>query len=76
MREDNLSPFAPTTTNSRHNWCVVPNLVRGIVLTGLDQLWVADIIYAHLAEEHGYLAVILVKRQSRHQNRAAVLLAA
>jgi hypothetical protein len=32
------------------------------VLTGLDQLRVADITYVHLAEEYGYLAVILVKR--------------
>ena len=65
MREDNLlcllrqTPFVPTTTNSRHNWCVVPNLTRGIMLNGLDQLWVADITYLHLAEEFGYLAVIL-----------------
>jgi len=29
------------------------------LLTGLDQLWVADITYVHLAEEFGYLAVIL-----------------
>ena len=33
MREDNLlclrrTPFVPTTTNSRHTWCVVPNLYR------------------------------------------------
>jgi putative transposase len=64
MREDNLlclrqTPFVPTTTNSRHNWCVVPNLARGIVLDRLDLLWVADITYLHLAEEFGYLAVIL-----------------
>jgi transposase InsO family protein len=64
LREDNLlrlrqSPFVPMTTNSRHTWCVVPNLTRGIVLNGLDQLWVADITYLHLAEEFGYLAVIL-----------------
>ena len=64
MREDNLlclrqTPFVPTTTNSRHNRCVVPNLTRGIVLNGLDQLWVADITYLHLMEEFGYLAVIL-----------------
>ena len=64
MREDNLlclrhTPFVPTTTNSRHSWCVVPNLIRGIVLNGLDQLWVADITYLHLAEEFGYLAVLL-----------------
>jgi putative transposase len=42
-----------------NDWCVVPNLTRGIVLTGLDQLWVADTTYVHLAEEFGYLAVIL-----------------
>ena len=64
LREDNLLclrqiPFVPTTTNSRHTWCVVPNLTRGMVLNGLDQLWVADITYLHLAEEFGYLAVIL-----------------
>jgi putative transposase len=64
MREDNLlclrqTPFVPMTTNSRHNWCVVPNLTRGMVLSGLDQLWVADITYLRLAEEFGYLAVIL-----------------
>jgi transposase InsO family protein len=29
------------------------------VLNGLDQVWVADITYLHLAEEFGYLAVIL-----------------
>jgi transposase InsO family protein len=64
MREDNLlclrqTPFVPMMTNSHHSWCVVPNLTRGMVLTGLDQLWVADITYVHLAEEFGYLAVIL-----------------
>src|ERR1700745_3386158 len=64
MREDNLlclrqTPFVPMTTNSHHNWCVVPNLTHGIVLNDLDQLWVADITYLHLVEEFGYLAVIL-----------------
>lgn len=64
MREDNLlalrrTPFVPKTTDSRHGWRVVPNLARGIELTGLDQLWVADITYVHLAEEFAYLAIIL-----------------
>jgi Transposase DDE domain group 1 len=31
----------------------------GMILTGLDQLWVADITYLHLAEELGYLAIVL-----------------
>jgi putative transposase len=50
MRVDNLlclrtRPFAPMTTDSRHAWRVVPNLARGLVPSGLDQLWVADITY-------------------------------
>jgi putative transposase len=64
MREDNLlclrkRAFVPTTTDSRHGWRVVPNLARGMALTGLDQLWVADITYVHLAEEFAYLAIVL-----------------
>ena len=47
MREDNLlclprRPFVPVTTDSRHDWRIVPNLARGLDLTGLDQLWVAE----------------------------------
>jgi transposase InsO family protein len=38
---------------------VVPNLARGLVPTGLDQLWVADITYVRLAEEFAFLAVLL-----------------
>jgi putative transposase len=64
MREDNLlclrkRSFAPVTTDSKHSWRVVPNLARGIQLTGLDQLWVADITYIRLQEEFAFLAVVL-----------------
>jgi len=64
MRKDNLlclrrRPFVPTTTDSRHEWRVVPNLARGMVLSGLDQLWVADITYVRLLEEFAFLAVVL-----------------
>ena len=64
MRQDNLlclpkRPFVPVTTDSRHEWRVVPNLARGLVPTGLDQLWVADITYVRLLEEFAYLAVVL-----------------
>ena len=63
-REDNLlclqaRPWVPRTTNSQHEWDVVANLARGMKLSDLDQLWVADITYVHLAEEFGYLAIIL-----------------
>jgi putative transposase len=64
MREDNLlrlrkRSFAPATTDSKHSWHVVPNLARGMQLTGLDQLWVADITYIRLQEEFAFLAVVL-----------------
>lgn len=64
MRQDNLlamrrCPFVPVTTDSRHEWSVVPNLARGLVPTGLDQLWVADITYIRLLEEFAFLAVVL-----------------
>jgi len=64
MRADNLlclraRPFVPVTTDSRHGWRVVPNLARGMRLTGLDQLWVRDITYVRLLEEFAYLAIVL-----------------
>ena len=64
MRKDNLlalrrRPFVPVTTNSRHNWHIVPNLARGLELTGVDQLWVADITYIRLREAFVYLAIVL-----------------
>ena len=64
MRGDNLlclrkSPFVPRTTNRRHGFAIVPNLVRGLEPTGLDQIWVADITYIRLSEAFVYLAVVL-----------------
>ncbi len=38
---------------------MVPNLVRGLDLTGLDQLWVADITYVRLLHGFAFLAVVL-----------------
>ena len=64
MQQDNLlclrqKPFVPVTTDSRHTWNVVSNLARGMVPSGLDQLWVADITYIRLQEEFAYLAIVL-----------------
>ena len=64
MREDNLiamrrKPFAPPTSNSRHGFLIVPNLLRGLVPSGPDQIWVADITYVRLRETFAYLAIIL-----------------
>lgn len=51
--------FVPVRTNSRHGWQVVQNLARGMILNGVNQLWVADITFLHLAEEFAFLAVVL-----------------
>ena len=64
MHEDNLiamrrKPFAPPTSDSRHAFLIVPNLLRGLVPSGPDQIWVADITYVRLREAFAYLAVIL-----------------
>lgn len=63
LREDNLLCVRKrkfiVTTDSNHGRMVYPNLVRGMVLTGLDQLWVADITYVRLLTEFVFLAVIL-----------------
>jgi len=63
MREDNLLCLRRrkfvVTTDSNHTRPVYPNLARGMALTGIDQLWVADITYIRLETEFVYLAVIL-----------------
>lgn len=47
------------TTDSKHGFQVYPNLARQVELTGLDQLWLADITYIHLRQEFVYLAALL-----------------
>jgi transposase InsO family protein len=63
MREDNLLCLRKrkfvVTTDSAHDLPVYPNLAREMTLTGLDQLWVADITYIRLLLEFVDLAVIL-----------------
>ncbi len=63
MREDNLLSVQPrafkVTTDSNHNLEVHLNLADRMKLTGIDQLWVADITYIRLKTEFVYLAVIL-----------------
>jgi putative transposase len=63
MREDNLLCVRKrkyvVTTDSNHGKKVYPNLARKMVLTDVDQLWVADVTYIRLREEFVFLAVIL-----------------
>jgi transposase InsO family protein len=63
MQEDNLLGIRPkrfvVTTNSKHRLEVYLNLARRMKLTGVNQLWVADITYIWLKAEFVYLTVIL-----------------
>jgi putative transposase len=63
MRQDNLLCLRRrkfvVTTDSDHGLTVYPNLARTLILTGVDQLWVADVTYIRLEAEFVYLAVIL-----------------
>ena len=64
MREDNLlcvtrRGFMVPTTDSAHGLRIYPNRAASMSLTGIDQLWVADITYIRLEEEFVYLAVVL-----------------
>ena len=63
LREDNLLAIQPrafvVTTESNHELEVYLNLASRMKLTGMNQLWVADITYIRLKAEFVYLAVIL-----------------
>ena len=63
MREDNLLAVQPRafvrTTDSKHQLDVHFNLAQRMKLTGINQLWVADITYIRLRTEFVYLAVLL-----------------
>src|SRR6202051_2847487 len=63
IREDNLLAVQPrafvVTTDSDHEFEVYLNLAGRMKLTGMNQLWVADITYIRLKKEFVYLAVVL-----------------
>lgn len=63
LREDNLLAIQPRafvlTTHSNHELEVYLDLASRMKLTGMNQLWVADITYIRLKAEFVYLAVIL-----------------
>lgn len=63
MREDNLLAVQPrafvVTTDTQHDLEVYLNLASRLTLTGINQLWVADITYIRLRTEFVYLAVLL-----------------
>jgi len=63
MREDNLLCLRRrkfvVTTDSNHDRPVYANLAGELEVSGLNQLWVADITYIRLELEFVYLAVVL-----------------
>ena len=63
MKEDNLLAIRHRkyilTTNSKHDCQVYLNLAARMTLTGINQLWVADITYIRLRTEFVYLAVVI-----------------
>jgi putative transposase len=63
MREDNLLAIRYRkyilTTDAQHEHKVYVNLAARLTLTGINQLWVADITYIRLRVEFVFLAVIL-----------------
>lgn len=63
MAEDNLLAIRRrkyiVTTDSEHDLPVFRNVAATLKLTGINQLWVADITYIRLREQFLYLAVLL-----------------
>ena len=63
MRADNLLAVRKQrfvfTTDSRHGYAVYSNLAARLKLTGVNQLWVADITYVRLRETFLYVAIVM-----------------
>jgi putative transposase len=47
------------TTDNRHRFPRYPNLVKGMVITNLNQVWLSDITYIRIRTGFVYLAAIL-----------------
>jgi len=47
------------TTNSRHRFPRYPNLIKGMVISHLNQVWLSDITYIRIRTGFVYLAAIL-----------------
>ncbi len=47
------------TTNSKHPFSRYPNLIKGTIVSRIDQVWLADITYIRIRSGFVYLAAIL-----------------
>lgn len=63
MREDNLLAMRNrkyvVTTDSRHEQQVHLNIAQRLTVTGINQVWVADLTYIRLRSEFVFLAVVI-----------------
>ena len=51
--------FKISTTDSNHSHPVYPNLLAGLTVTGINQVWIADITYIRISKGFVYLAALL-----------------
>jgi transposase InsO family protein len=54
-----LKRHVVVTTDSAHGFPHYPNHIKDLPITGLNQIWVADLTYIHLPTTFAYLAAIL-----------------
>jgi putative transposase len=47
------------TTDSKHPFFRYPNLIKGLLVSGMNQVWLADITYIRIRSGFVYLAAIL-----------------
>jgi transposase InsO family protein len=63
LRSDNLLAIRKrkfkTLTESQHNFTIYANIAQYLVVSQINQLWVADLTYLRLRQEFVYLAVVL-----------------
>jgi transposase InsO family protein len=54
----------PQTTFSRHRFKKYPNLIRELIPTAPNQLWVSDITYIHVGDKFAYLSGQRIRSQN------------
>lgn len=47
------------TTDSNHGFAIFPNLLKGLIIDRLNQVWVSDITYIRISQCFVYLAVVI-----------------
>ncbi len=53
--------FVVHTTDSNHPYPIYPNRIKDLIVTSLNQVWIADITYVRILRGFAYLAAILDK---------------